>query len=148
MFGRALIESSRAPATSKLRMRVKFNPFFAQYTWCVCLCVPVVSLSLVSWLASKARGVMAEATSEQPYDLTSVIGGYLDRHLVFPMLEFLSEKKVGSFTSPSPSLSLFPSLSLSLSLPPSPLSLSLFLSPSLPPSLSSAQYMFLCGFVD
>ena len=28
------------------------------------------------------------------YDLTSVIGGYLDRHLVFPMLEFLSEKKV------------------------------------------------------
>lgn len=28
------------------------------------------------------------------YDLTSVIGSYLDRHLVFPMLEFLSEKKV------------------------------------------------------
>ena len=28
------------------------------------------------------------------YDLTSKIGGYLDRHLVFPMLEFLSEKRV------------------------------------------------------
>ena len=28
------------------------------------------------------------------YDLTSQIGGYLDRHLVFPMLEFLSEKRV------------------------------------------------------
>ena len=28
------------------------------------------------------------------YDLTSKIGGYLDRHLIFPMLEFLSEKKV------------------------------------------------------
>ena len=28
------------------------------------------------------------------YDLTSKIGGYLDRHLVFPMLEFLTEKKV------------------------------------------------------
>ena len=37
----------------------------------------------------------AEVVSgEQQYDLTSVIGGYLDRHLVFPMLEFLSEKKV------------------------------------------------------
>ena len=36
----------------------------------------------------------AEVPSEQQYDLTSVIGGYLDRHLVFPMLEFLSEKKV------------------------------------------------------
>lgn len=35
-----------------------------------------------------------EVPSEQQYDLTSVIGGYLDRHLVFPMLEFLSEKKV------------------------------------------------------
>ena len=32
--------------------------------------------------------VMAE------YDLTSRIGGYLDRHLVFPMLEFLSERRV------------------------------------------------------
>lgn len=30
------------------------------------------------------------------YDLTSKIGGYLDRHLVFPMLEFLTEKKVRS----------------------------------------------------
>ena len=30
------------------------------------------------------------------YDLTSQIGGYLDRHLVFPMLEFLSEKRVRS----------------------------------------------------
>ena len=29
------------------------------------------------------------------YDLTSTIGGYLDRHLIDPMLEFLSEKKVG-----------------------------------------------------
>lgn len=28
------------------------------------------------------------------YDLTAKIGGYLDRHLVFPMLEFLTEKKV------------------------------------------------------
>ena len=27
-------------------------------------------------------------------DLTSKLGGYLDRHLVFPMLEFLSEKRV------------------------------------------------------
>ena len=37
---------------------------------------------------------MAEVgASDQQYDLTSVIGGYLDRHLVFPMLEFLSEKK-------------------------------------------------------
>lgn len=31
------------------------------------------------------------------YDLTSVIGAYLDRHLVFPMLEFLSEKKVAGW---------------------------------------------------
>ena len=28
------------------------------------------------------------------YDLTSTIGEYLDRHLVFPLLEFLTEKKV------------------------------------------------------
>lgn len=28
------------------------------------------------------------------YDLTSKVGGYLDRHLIFPMLEFLTEKKV------------------------------------------------------
>ena len=27
------------------------------------------------------------------YDLTYVIGGYLDRHLVFPLLEFLDLKK-------------------------------------------------------
>ena len=39
----------------------------------------------------------AEVTSEEQYDLTSVIGGYLDRHLVFPMLEFLSEKKVATY---------------------------------------------------
>ena len=34
---------------------------------------------------------MASSTN---YDLTSVVGGYLDRHLIFPMLEFLSEKMV------------------------------------------------------
>lgn len=28
------------------------------------------------------------------YDLTSKIGGYMDRHLIFPLLEFLSEKKI------------------------------------------------------
>lgn len=28
------------------------------------------------------------------YDLTAKIGGYLDRHLVFPLLEFLAERKV------------------------------------------------------
>ena len=28
------------------------------------------------------------------YDLTSKIGCYLDRHLVFPLLEFLSEKDI------------------------------------------------------
>ncbi|CAG0885950.1 unnamed protein product [Cyprideis torosa] len=28
------------------------------------------------------------------YDLTSTIGEYLDRHLVFPLLEFLTEKKI------------------------------------------------------
>ena len=28
------------------------------------------------------------------YDLTSKISGYLDRHLIFPMLEFLTEYKV------------------------------------------------------
>lgn len=28
------------------------------------------------------------------YDLTSKVGGYLDRHLIFPLLEFLTEKKV------------------------------------------------------
>ena len=37
---------------------------------------------------------VAEKMAE--YDLTSQIGGYLDRHLVFPMLEFLSEKRVRS----------------------------------------------------
>ena len=37
------------------------------------------------------------------YDLTSQIGGYLDRHLVFPMLEFLSEKRVrGSLVGQTP----------------------------------------------
>ena len=30
------------------------------------------------------------------YDLTSRVGGYLDRHLIFPMLEFLTEKKVSA----------------------------------------------------
>ena len=28
------------------------------------------------------------------YDLTSKVGCYLDRHLVFPLLEFLSEKDI------------------------------------------------------
>ena len=50
------------------------------------------------------RAMAAEVTSEEQYDLTSVIGGYLDRHLVFPMLEFLSEKKVGMYISPRSSL--------------------------------------------
>lgn len=38
--------------------------------------------------AEKANEKMAE------WDLTSTMGQYLDRHLVFPLLEFLSEKDV------------------------------------------------------
>ena len=30
------------------------------------------------------------------YDLTSKVGAFLDRHLILPMLEFLSEKKVSA----------------------------------------------------
>lgn len=37
---------------------------------------------------------MAAETSPAEYDLTHKIGGYLDRHLVLPILEFLSEHGV------------------------------------------------------
>ena len=30
------------------------------------------------------------------YDLTSKVGAFLDRHLILPMLEFLSEKKASA----------------------------------------------------
>lgn len=33
----------------------------------------------------------------EKYDLTSRVGAYLDRHLVFPLLEFLSSKEVSYF---------------------------------------------------
>ena len=39
---------------------------------------------------------MAADTSPAEYDLTHKIGGYLDRHLVLPILEFLSEHGVSS----------------------------------------------------
>ena len=39
---------------------------------------------------------MAADTSPAEYDLTHKIGGYLDRHLVLPILEFLSEHAVSS----------------------------------------------------
>ena len=42
---------------------------------------------------TRTRGQEAEMAE---YDLSSKIGGYLDRHLVLPMLEFLSEKDVSS----------------------------------------------------
>lgn len=38
-------------------------------------------------------------------DLTSKIAGYMDRHLVFPMLEFLSERGV-SYLAIEPSLNI------------------------------------------
>jgi len=31
------------------------------------------------------------------FDLTSRMGQYLDRHLIFPLLEFLSAKQVSEF---------------------------------------------------
>ena len=34
------------------------------------------------------------AADASKYDLTSELGKYLDRHLVFPLLEFLQAKKV------------------------------------------------------
>lgn len=33
------------------------------------------------------------------YDLTYKVASYLDRHLIFPMLEFLTEKKVRMATA-------------------------------------------------
>jgi len=36
---------------------------------------------------------MASA-SVQEYDLSGVISGFLDNHLVFPLLEFLAQKKI------------------------------------------------------
>ena len=34
----------------------------------------------------------------EKYDLTYRVGAYLDRHLVFPLLEFLSSKEVSAFS--------------------------------------------------
>lgn len=39
-----------------------------------------------------AKGVITYKMAK--FDLTSKIGQYLDRHLVFPLLEFLSAKEV------------------------------------------------------
>ena len=70
--------------------------------YCACLYIPHACADIYQLTRSSldiqrhvlaALSDMAEG-SDQHYDLTSVIGGYLDRHLVFPMLEFLSEKKV------------------------------------------------------
>ena len=33
-------------------------------------------------------------TSSENYDLSGIISGYLDKHLVFPLLEFLAQKKI------------------------------------------------------
>lgn len=30
----------------------------------------------------------------QEYDLSGVVSGFLDKHLVFPLLEFLAQKKI------------------------------------------------------
>jgi hypothetical protein len=35
------------------------------------------------------------------FDLTSRMGQYLDRHLIFPLLEFLSAKQVSGFKTQS-----------------------------------------------
>jgi translation initiation factor 3 subunit E len=35
------------------------------------------------------------------YDLTAKLGRYFDRHLVFPLLEFLTERNVIDFSFPS-----------------------------------------------
>jgi len=37
---------------------------------------------------------MAETQLAQRYDLTNVISKHLDRHMVFPLLEFLTDKKM------------------------------------------------------
>ena len=37
---------------------------------------------------------LSKGSEMAEYDLTSKIGSHLDRHLVFPMLEFLSVKSV------------------------------------------------------
>lgn len=39
------------------------------------------------------------SAEEAPPDLTRLLGTFLDRHLVFPLLEFLQEKEV---TTPCP----------------------------------------------
>lgn len=41
------------------------------------------------------------------FDLTSKIGQYLDRHLVFPLLEFLSAKEVWLFLRLCESVAIF-----------------------------------------
>lgn len=41
---------------------------------------------------------MAADVSAAEYDLTHKIGGYLDRHLVLPILEFLSEHGVSPYS--------------------------------------------------
>ena len=40
------------------------------------------------------------ASTDMPGDLTFLLGSFLDRHLVFPLLEFLQEKEVRRSAAP------------------------------------------------
>ncbi len=43
--------------------------------------------------------LLEERAKMAEYDLTSKVGQYLDRHLVFPLIEFLSGKEVSIYLS-------------------------------------------------
>lgn len=73
------------------KIRTQYNRIFRIYSKCY---LEGMFRDYVSISCHSLRDVFGTRGKMAEWDLTSTMGQYLDRHLVFPLLEFLSERNV------------------------------------------------------